>query len=123
MTLISDEELAAIQEVAESGMKTLVSIYHGAVTRTANGQELTYPDTPDVTVYGWLTEMTPQSSKLNVIDGQTAISETHRLMLPVGTDCRSGDKIVIGAHAYTAQHTNDGDTYPAALVCYLRIQK
>lgn len=122
MSLLSASELAAVQGVAQSGMQTSVAIYHGAKTQTDDGQEWGYPASPDLTVLGWLREITPSSAKLDVIDGQTAISETHRLFLPVGTDARTGDKIVIAGLEYVCQRTNKGDTYPAALVCWLRRQ-
>ena len=123
MSLLSASELAAVQDVALSGMTTSVAIYHGVHTRTDNGQKWGYPTTPDLTVLGWLTEKTPGSAKFDVIDGQTAISETHRLFLPIGTDCRAADKAVIAGIDYIVQHTNQGDTYPAALTCYLRVQQ
>jgi hypothetical protein len=123
MSLISDSEMAAIQDLAISGMKTSVAIYHGANTQTPNGRAWGFPSTPDATVLGWLTQKTPGGTKLDVIDGQTAVSETHRLFLPVGTDCRAADKVVIAGLTYIVEHTNAGDTYPAALTCYLRIQQ
>ncbi len=123
MSLLSASELEAVQAVGFSGMTTPVAIYHGAVVRTDNGQKWAYPATADVTTVGWLREMTGSSAKLNVIDGQTAISETHRLFLPVGTDCRTGDKVVIGGTAYTAQHQNQHDTYPAMMVVWMRVQQ
>ena len=121
--LLSDSELAAIQDIAHSGLKSSVAIYHGSRTKTDGGQSWAYPTTPDVTTIGWLYEMTPSSAKLNVIDGQTAISETHRLFLTIGTDCRSGDKVVVAGTAYTVQHTNAGDTYPATMSVYMRVQQ
>lgn len=123
MSLLSDSELAAIQGVALSGMTTSVGIYHGATVKNDTGQKWAYPTTPDLTVLGWLTELTGQSPRLDVIDGQTAVSETHRLFLPVGTDCRVGDKVVINSGNFIVQSVNQDDTYPAALRCYLRIQR
>jgi hypothetical protein len=122
MSLLSASEIAAVQGIAESGMVTSVAIYHGATTQTDNGQKWGYPASPDLTTTGWLREITPSSAKLDVHDGQTAISETHRLFLRVGTDARTGDKIVIAGLDYICQRTNVGDTYPAALVCWLRRQ-
>lgn len=122
MSLLSASELAAIQSVAQSGMVTSVSIYHGARTQTANGQTWAYPAAADLTVNGWLYEMTGAAAKLGVIDGGTAVSEMFRLTLPIGTDCRVGDKVVIGGLSHYVQHTNAGDSYPAWLICYLRRQ-
>ena len=122
MSLLSDSEMAAIQSIAQLGMKTSVSIFHGARTQTANGQAWAYPTTADLTVNGWLYEMTGAAAKLGVIDGGTAISEMFRLTLPVGTDCRIGDKVVISGLSFYVQHTNEGDTYPAWLICFLRRQ-
>jgi hypothetical protein len=122
MSLLSASEIAAVQAVAESGMVTSVAIYHGVKTQTANGQKWGFPTTPDLAVSGWLREITPSSAKMDQIDGQTAISETHRLMLPVGTDCRTGDKVVIAGLDYIAQRNNKGDTYAASLIVWLRRQ-
>jgi hypothetical protein len=122
VSLLSASQLAAIQGVAQSGMTKTVSIYHGTSIKTDNGQKWGYPATPDLTALGWITELTPNSTKLDVINGQTSLSETHRMFLPIGTDCRSGDKVVSGSTTFIVQHTNSDDTYPAALTCAMRVQ-
>ena len=118
--LISDAELAALRGFAVSGMQTTVAIYHGVKTVTDDGQTWGYPATPDLTVLGWNYEITSAGTTLDSISGVTALSELHRLMLPVGTDCRSGDKIVIGGSSYVVQHTNDDDSYPMSLQVNMR---
>lgn len=123
MSLLSASELAAVQAVAQSGMTTPVAIYHGDTVKIDGGSKWAFPATADLTVLGWLTEMTGMSSKLDVIDGQTAVSETHRLFVPVGTDLRVGDKVVIGSASFYVQSVNQDDTYPAALRAWLRIQR
>ena len=118
--LISDAELAALRGFAESGMTVSVAIYHGVTTVTDDGQTWGYPATPDLTVLGWNYEITSNSMTLSNISGVTTLSELHRLMLPVGTDCRSGDKVVLNGESFVVQHTNADDTYPMSMLVLMR---
>lgn len=122
MSLLSASEIAAVREVAESGMVTDVLIYHGVRGQTANGQSFTFPTTPDVRTKGWLTERTSSSTKLDTIEGVVSLSEIQRLLLPIGTDCRFGDKVVIDGLEFIAQHNNAGDTYTPYTEVFLRRQ-
>jgi hypothetical protein len=117
--LVSPDELASLRELAESGMQTSVSIYAQTSAETANGRQASYA-TSATTAIGWLTELTSNAARLGMISGGIEISETHRLMLPVGTACVVGDKVVIAGQEYIVQHTNEGDTYQTSLTCLLR---
>ena len=123
MTLISDSELSALRGLAESGMQTTVYIYHGVTTVTDDGQSWGYPDSPDLTVLGWNYEMTPGGATLNEVSGEVSLIELHRLMLPVGTACASGDKVVLNSQSFIVQHTNADDTYPTSLIVLMRVQQ
>jgi hypothetical protein len=120
VSLVSVDEIAAIRAVAESGMETPVAVYRRTTVQTDDGQESVYLGTPNFTINGWLTEMTAQGSGINVLAGLVGVVETHRLMVPVGTDIRSGDKVVIQGVSYLVQHPSTGDTYAAVLTCWLR---
>jgi hypothetical protein len=111
MTLISSTEMAALRGFAESGMQTTVSAYHQITTAGDSGRTTSYPATPDVTVLGWIIEVTSQGATLGPVAGEVGIVETHRLLVPYGTDIRSGDKVTSGASVFQVQHTSAENTY------------
>ncbi len=120
MTLISDSEMAALRDVALSGMVTSVAIYNRTTVETPDGQETDYPATPSSTVQGWLYELTPYSNAVTVISGGEGMSEFFRLLLPVGTTIAVGDKAVIGSGTYYVQNTGEDNTYKPTLTVSLR---
>jgi hypothetical protein len=122
MTLVSASEMAALRDIAESGMSTVVAIYHGTNTETVNGQAWVYPATPDLTVFGWLTDYTSTGAGIDIDAGRIGNTETHRLMLPFGTDCRMGDRVVVAGEYYVVQHTNASNTYQPALYAFLKVE-
>jgi len=120
MSLISESELAALQDLVLSGLKTTVYIYNRSTIQTPDGQETGYPASPSSTVLGWLYEITPNPVTLSVINGGESLSELFRLLVPIGTNINPGDKIVIGGSDYFAQNTNVDNTYPTSLSVALR---
>lgn len=120
MTLVSDSEMAALRGVAESGMATPISIYHLVRAASENGQVSSYPATADETVLGWITETTAVGARIGIDSGVIGTTETHRLMVPTGTDIRNADKVVAGASTYIVQTVADTDTYQPALKAYMR---
>ena len=120
MTLVSDSEMAALRAVALSGMVTTIYIYHATNVRTEDGNEAGYPSTPSITVLGWLTERTPDSTTMGVNDGGQSLSEQFRLLLPVGTVIGANDKVVVGSGIYYVQHTSSDNTYQPMLDVALR---
>lgn len=121
MTLISASELAALQDLAQSGMVTTVSVYSQTIEKTDDGQKTTYPASPSFTVQGWLYNQTGPGGTIGVLDGGGGISQQIRLMVPVGTVIVSGDKVVVDGEAFYCQFTSNDDTYPTSLKCYLRV--
>lgn len=115
MSLISTNEMQALRDVAISGMTTLVSVFHQVVSAGDNGLVATFPAAPDFTVYGMNTEVTPPGVVLAAHTGQIALIETHVLRVPVGTDIRSGDQIVIGGQYFIAQNTSAENTFQPLL--------
>ena len=120
MSLISDSELGALQDLVLSGLRTTIYIYNATNVVTEDGQESTYPSTPSSTVFGWLYEITPNSTALSVLDGSQTLSELFRLLIPIGTVIGPNDKVVVGTGSYYVQHTNSDNTYPTSLSVALR---
>ena len=120
MSLISDSELGALQDLVLSGLKTTVYVYNRSTVQTEDGQETGYPTSPSFSVLGWLYEITPNATAMSSINGGETLSEIFRLLVPIGTNINPGDKIVIGAGTYYTQHTNADNTYPTSLSVALR---
>jgi hypothetical protein len=112
--------MAALRDVAMSGMTSTVYIYNRSTTQTEDGQETSYPATPSSTVLGWLYEMTPDAGTLTIISGGESLSELFRLLLPVGTTIASGDKVIVGNSIFYVQHLNEDNTHLPVLVAALR---
>lgn len=115
--LLSDNELAAIQSVAQSGMVSSVALYRKAKTQTADGWTEQWPATPSQTVVGWLYETTGPGTAIGVIAGALGVLEQAWLRLPVGTDVQSGDKAVVNGAEYIVEHTNAASTYQPWVSC------
>lgn len=120
MSLVSDAEMAALREVAVSGMTTPVAIYHLVTTAGEGGRVSAYPASADATVDGWLTQLTTPNSVIGVNAGEAVITETHRLFVPVGTDLRVADKLVIGGEPFIVQSTSGTNTFQPLLSAGLR---
>lgn len=127
MSLLTDEEIAAIRELGESGMTTPFIIKRATVVATSDPEYdpdydygddlLTDPDpvyqTEDVaTVNGWL--VSRLASDLSTAQGQLSAVDLHILRLPVGTDIRPNDlaERVGSGEQYVVIDTNSDDTWP-----------
>lgn len=117
--LVSDLEMAALQEVAEAGMVDDVTI----VTQTPDpgglegDSEQTYTTT--ITVKGWLWE-TLASDNAELTGGIESVTTAYRLYLPVGTPIENGDRVIIKGATYIVLATNAENTYRPVLRCALR---
>lgn len=135
MSLLSDEEIAAIRELGESGMNTPFIIRRSTVVGTSHpsydlnydyGDDmLTEPDpvyqTEDVTlVNGWLVSRLVSDSSTG--QGQLATVDQHVLRLPVGTDIRPNDVVERQGtgEQYIVTDTNSDDTWPEWLKANVR---
>jgi hypothetical protein len=135
MTLLDDDEIAAIRELGESGMTTPFIISRASVITTSHpdydpnydyGDDmLTEPDpvyqSADVMqVEGWL--VSRLVTDLSV--GQAMLSDVdlHVLRLPVGTDVRPSDiaRRVDTGEEYLVVDTNSDDTWPEWLKAHVR---
>jgi hypothetical protein len=121
MTLISDSEMAAIRQVAESGLITPVYLQTKVIDReAADGWSETWTEatTP---VNGWLYEITSSGATLDRVAGAVGLAETLWLRLPAGTVIAAGDRARVGSSIFVIQHTNDESTYQPWLVCGVKI--
>jgi hypothetical protein len=118
MSLISDNEIAALRAVAESGMKTTATIRRRSFVETSEGQAEAFATVG--TVVGWHLEITSNTATIGEIGGLSGVAEVHVFRAPWGTDIRSGDVLVTGDSSFVVEHTNADDTYPMWLICAMR---
>lgn len=121
MTLVSDSEMAALQDLAESGMTTSASVYHETVTAGEGGRVAAYSATLAFTVLGWFTAFTGASARTGINAGEAGTAETYRLLVPPGTDIRNGDKVVVGGTTFFVQSTSAENTYQPYLAAFMRL--
>lgn len=114
--LVSDAEMAALQDVALSGMQTDVSIYTRATEQTDDGQESVW--TLSSTAKGWLYS-TP-TPVITLVSGEMTTVNTYRLFLPVGTAIVPGDHAVIGGQTFIVSDTTAESTWKPLLRVSLR---
>lgn len=116
--LVSDAEMAALQDIAELGMVDDVAIFTRSIGAGLEGD--TDEDfTATITVKGWLWE-TLASGNGDVVGGLESITTAYRLFLPVGTPIEPGDRVVIKGETYVVIATNAENTYRPVLRCALR---
>jgi hypothetical protein len=117
--------MQAIQKTAMLGMQTSVTIWRPTtdagldLTDDPYGSSATSPGTNIGTVMGWLhSTPTPMAS---IDSGQLITINTYRLWVPVGTNIRPRDRVVIGSNTYVVSDTSADETWPALLACSLRL--
>jgi hypothetical protein len=117
--LLTDRQLGALREVAESGMTTDVQIIRQAMVRDSspNGDDY-ITETTVTTVKGWLySTPTPERT----VDGGSIITaNTYRLFVPVGTDVQNSDVVVVNNDRYTVSDTDHESTWNPMLTVSLR---
>jgi hypothetical protein len=124
--LLSATQLAAVQQVALSGMQSAVTVYRRTdspvVADNAYGDDaLTWVETSEsrvADVKGWLYS-TPNPVQ-ETDTGAVVTVNTYRLYLPVGTDVEPGDRVVVGVEEFTVSDTTHETTWPALLSVSLR---
>jgi hypothetical protein len=125
--LLTDNQLEAIQKTAMLGMQTTVSIFRPTADSGLDLTDNPYgsaPGTPqDITpmggVLGWLYSTPTPVATIDA--GQLITVNTYRLWVPVDTDIRPRDRVVIGANTYVVSDTTADQTWPALLSCSLRL--
>lgn len=119
MVLITPSEMAAIQAIGLSGMQSTAIILTRAIVQTDDGQENVWA-TSSLDIPCWVREVTSPGRDLGSIAGAVNLVEEFLIRVPVGTEVRSGDRIVVGETTYDVQHSNNEDTYPDWLQCSCR---
>ena len=128
--LLTDNQLAAIQKTAMLGFQTEITILRSdpdaglELTDDPYGSSFGTPEAvpPPVTsggIKGWL-HSTP-TPVATIDSGQLITVNTYRLWVPVDTDIRPRDRVVIGANTYVVSDTTADSTWPALLSCSLRL--
>jgi hypothetical protein len=115
--LLSNAQLNALAKIAESGMKTSVTIKRRTFAETALESKAPVWTTVG-TCDGWLRMLPGDNSQ--VLGGSANVGVTHRLFVPRNTDLRSNDKVLINSEEYTVMDTTVENTYKVLLRCALR---
>lgn len=118
MTLLSESELQAVRDAAESGMATPVTIMRRSLVETDLGSVESYATI--ATVMGWMTEMTPTGAAIGEVGGVQALAGVYRLFVPVGTDIEPDDKVLLNGQDFIVQHSDAGGTYLPMLTVIMR---
>lgn len=117
MPLVSTAQLNALRSLVEEGMETWVDIYPKVEVETPSDTSVEWP-TKSQTLKGWL--RSDPANRFAVDVGVTEAQAPFRLLLPVGTEIHSGDRVVISGDTYTVVDTNVENTLKVSLRCWLR---
>lgn len=126
--LLTDAQLASIQQIAKLGMQTKVTIERRTATTGLEttddpyGSSVSFDANEDperAVVYGMLHSTPTPVAQLN--SGQLVTINTYRLWVPVGTEIDPGDHVLIADHSYVVSDTTADETWPAFLACSLRM--
>ena len=129
--LIPDHVLWNVQQVAERGMQTQITIRRRSVAEMGSSvgvddygdDVVAYTATAEsstFSVLGWF-HSTPTPMQMEDA-GSLVTVNTYRLYLPVGTDVKEGDEVQSGDSGliYIVSDTTDESTWKALLACTLR---
>lgn len=116
MTLVSAAQLTAIRNLAKKGMTSTGAIFRLAKTTTDEGTSEAYAAAGSS--IGWLW----QSTTLAVADvgGVQAVVSQFEWRVPVGTDIRPFDQVVIGAETFYVTDTDAEGTIIPYITCRVR---
>lgn len=123
---ITDKQMEQLRELAKLGMQTTVTIYTRSEGTPAAGNDygddiLDYDVTSETRrgeVKGWLYSEPAQVQDVDT--GMIVTTTTYRLLLPVGTEIETGDRVVIGSDEFTVSDTDAESTWLPMLTCNLR---
>jgi hypothetical protein len=127
--LIPQHVLWNVQQIAERGMQTSVTIRSRSVARKGStvsagdyGDDVVvYTETHETEehgVMGWFNSTPTPVQELDA--GSLVTVNTYRLYLPVGTVVTDGDEVAVGDEEYIVSDTTGESTWLAMLVCSLR---
>lgn len=127
--LLSDRQLAAVQAIGRSALRAVVVVKRPVFTAGVLGDDEADMNPQVVSqpssvldrgrLLGYLRQ-TGGDTVGGVDVGRMQTTSTFELALPVGTDIRSRDVVVIRDLPYVVQDVVDDDTWPAMLNCTLR---
>jgi len=127
--LLSNSQMAAIQQLAMSGMKTEVVIKRPVYGSDDDGDEavdtspatVTQPSNVlrNGTLFGYMRQ-TGGDTQGGVDAGSIVTTSTFELGLPVGTDVQARDIAVVHGREYKVQDVLDDETWPGMLDVTLR---
>lgn len=118
MPLVSAAQMATLQAIGAQGLLTDVTIISRTEADTSYSDDEGIWTTVTTTVKGWL-RSTP-SGTIDVVGGFQATIGVFRLLLPVGTSIKIGDRVDIGGERYVVEDTIAESTYQVFLNCLLR---
>lgn len=116
MTLVSATQLNALRTLAKRGMTSTGDIYRATKNTTSEGTDETFAKVGSS--IGWLTDMRPVS--VQDVAGVQAVVMVFSWRVPVGTDIRPFDHIVIGGETYYVSDTDDEGTIIPYITCTVR---
>lgn len=118
--LVSDAQMASLRELGKAGLQTDVTIWRLSVNdgldSGAYGSEATWTELE--TVKGWL--RSAPALRNDVGGGMLSTDNQYRLFLEVGTDCRTGDRVVIDGNTFVVIDTTAESTWKVYLRLTLR---
>lgn len=117
MTLLSDSQLAALSKIAEMGMKSSVTIKRRSTTQSVLEDNVDTWTTVGTTI-GWVRAL--PSDDFSIDGGGFRVGVTHRLFVPLDTDLRPHDQVVINGETFQVTDTALENTWKVLLRCSLR---
>lgn len=117
MTLLTDKQLKHLSKVANLGMKSTVTIKRRSTT-TSVLEDAVEGWTTVSTSIGWVRAL--PSDDYSIDGGGFRVGVTHRLFVPLDTDLRPHDQVVIASKTYQVIDTALENTWKVLLRCSLR---
>ena len=119
MTLLSDTELAGLEEVAELGMQTEVSVLRNMPVERPDYDDINAWVTIAITT-AMLYSPANSNPRASVAGGVIGDPETMTALLRKEIDAEPGDQLGVDGELFNIVGSNKFDTYSAALILSLR---
>jgi hypothetical protein len=105
--------MAMIRKFGELGMQTPVTVVKQTKTNNALSDDEQLVSETYIQTKGWL--LSPPNEQLDARSGQVVIANDYRLYLPVGTDIKVRDQVIVGDQRFIVNDVSDEDTWQAVL--------
>jgi hypothetical protein len=119
--LLTASQLAAMRAPIEEAFTTEATIKRITVGSDVLGDDAVGDPVTIGTVKGWLSSAPTSEPTLD--SGSLATVNTFRFDVPVGTDIKPRDQLVIGGNTYVVSDTTADETIPLCLSCSLRLKE